>query len=118
MSDHDRIGIIQQGLNSQFWTDYLLPLLQDKAKNALTALATSRADDDDVKRGRFQAYDDIIKMPHREIAAFNAAEAAAQESNKEDEVAEYRADYGFRSPIRNVPDVGETRGDESANTGS
>ena len=118
MSDHDRIGIIQQGINSPFWTDYLLPLLQDKAKNALTALALSRTDDDDIKRGRFQAYDDIIKAPLREITAFNMAEAAAQEANKEDETAEYRAEYGFRSPIRSVPDVGETRGDESENTGS
>lgn len=110
-TERDKVGVIQQGLGSAFWTEYLLPLLQEKAKNALTALATKAAEDDDVKRGRFQAYQDIINAPGREVAAFNEAEAAAQEANKQESTEEYRAEFGFRSPIRQAPEVGETTGE-------
>jgi hypothetical protein len=110
-TERDKVGVIQQGLSSLFWTEYLLPMLQDKAKNALTALATKAAEDDDVKRGRFQAYQDIINAPGRDVQAFNEQEAAAQRANADEQTAEYRADYGFRSPIRQAPEVGETTGE-------
>lgn len=115
-TERDRVGVIQQGLNHPFWTEYLLPMLQEKAKNALTALAASHAEDDDMKRGRFQAYQDIINSPGRDVAAFNESEAIAAEANQVESTEQYRADYGFRSPIRQAPEVGETTG-EAANDG-
>lgn len=114
-TERDKVGVIQQGLNSAFWTEYLLPMLQEKAKNALTQLAMSHSDADDIKRGLFQAYQDIINSPAREVNAFNEAETAAQQVNADEQTAEYRADYGFRSPIRQAPEVGETTG-EAENT--
>lgn len=107
MSD-ERIAIIQQGLASPFWRDYLLPLLSDRAKNALTALATKAAPDDDMKRGRFQAYQEIINAPGNEVAIWQQQQQAAAEQDEESKVAEYRAEAGHRSPFRQEPEVGET----------
>lgn len=115
-TERDKVQVIQQGLNSAFWTDYLLPMLQDKAKSALTALAMSRSDDDDMKRGRFQAYQDVINAPGREVQSFNDSERAAQEANATEATEQYRAEHGFRSPFRQEPEVGETT-NEPANPG-
>lgn len=118
MSDTRMIGIIQNGVNSPFWTEYLLPLLQERAKNALTALASKAAEDDDMKRGRFQECQYLINAPLREIEIWNDQERAAQEESAAKDSEEYRATQGYRSPFRQVPDVGELTGNESANTGS
>ncbi len=112
-TERDKVGVIQAGLSHPFWTEYLLPLLQERAKNSLNALAMKAAPDDDMKRGRFQAYQDIINAPGREVLAFNEAEATVQAEHAEKSTEEYRAEYGHLSPIRQAPDVGNLKQEDN-----
>ena len=99
MNEDERITLIEQGINSPFWIEYLSPLLAAKATNATRALLSGKSEADDVYRGKFQAYQDIFDTPQAEIETYKR-DAALRQANETDESrAHIRAVEGFGSPL-------------------
>ncbi len=109
----ERAVCAEQGTRSIFWTDLLLPEMVQMCKTKGRQLITGHEDDDDVKRGWVQALewvmnlpDTIIKDQAREETEQMAEEAATHED-------EWRAEHGFRSPIRQAPEPGDLKVEEN-----
>ena len=99
MNEEERITLIEQGINHPFWTEYLRPLLAEKAKNALRALAAGKSESDDVRRGQYQAYQDIFDTPMQEIDTYKRDQQQRDERHADDARANLRAVEGYGSPI-------------------
>ena len=112
MTDSERIGIIRSGLDHPFWRDWLLPTIQERARQNLEALAAGKSDDEDIKRGFFQALRWIINLPQMELDSMRRSEQEAQIADAENQTDEYRARFGMRSPFRQTPEPGETKQQE------
>ncbi len=111
-SEQERAACAEQGTRSTFWTELLLPEITHMCKTKGRALITSHADDDDVKRGWVQALEWLMNMPGNIIAS-QAREESQQASEEADQHSdEWRADHGFRSPIRQAPEPGELKAEE------
>ena len=107
MSDTE--SLISIGLRSAFWQEYLLPRLQERAKSVLESLASSHDASDDIKRGKFQAYREIINLPQQELSLLHRD---AEERDRDVQVQqqdEFRARSGFRTPYKAAPEPGETK---------
>ena len=99
MNEDERIGLIEAGINHPFWTEYLRPLLAEKAKNALRALAAGKSETDDVRRGQYQAYQDIFDAPLAEVEIYKRDQQQRNDTHAEDARANLRAVEGFGSPL-------------------
>lgn len=108
MLDSERIAIIRHGLDTAFWRDWLQPSIAIRVNQMLKGLAASRADDDDIKRGWIQALGWVLALPQSQLDAMARTEHAAQTEDEERRQDAYRAEFGFRSPYRQSPEVGET----------
>lgn len=107
----ERASVIAQGLQSAFWQRILLPYLMDRAKQTLRNLVAKTAEDD-ILRGMYRAYDDMINAPQRELDLYNR-EASEQATELEAErTDDLRAVYGFRSPYKIAPQPGELKVEE------
>ena len=116
LDNREKVTCIQQGINSTFWTEYLLPLLMNRGKNAMKVLAAGKSDSDDILRGRYQAYQDIINTPLSEIKAYNVEESRREGMAMVEEATNQRAEMGFQSPFVNNLEPGTLTEDESAAT--
>lgn len=112
MMDSEKTAIIRSGLDHPFWRSWLLPAVQERARQMLEALAASKSSDEDIKRGWFQALRWLMNLPQSELDAMARAEQEAQTSDAEQQQDAYRAQFGNRSPYRMVPDPGVTKEQE------
>lgn len=112
MMDSERIGIIRSGLDHPFWKAWLLPSVQERARQMLESLAAGKADDEDIKRGWFQALRWIMNLPQSELDAMRRSEQEAVSADSEQQQDAYRAQFGNRSPYRMTPDPGITKEQE------
>lgn len=108
MTDSERTAIIRSGLDHPFWREWLQPMIAARSLQMLNNLAAKSTDDDDINRGWIQALSWIVRLPQTELDAMNRAEHAAQSEDEERRQDAYRAEFGFRSPYRQSPEVGET----------
>ena len=99
MTEDERVALIEQGINHPFWTEYLRPLLAEKAKNALRALAAGKSDEDDTRRGQYQAYQDIYDAPHAEIETYKRDQAVRDSDTANEKRDQIRAELGYTSPF-------------------
>jgi len=111
-SEEARANVAQQGVRSEFWTDLLLPEMVHMCKTKGRQLISGKSEDDDVKRGWVQALEWIMNRPQIIIDEYVAAEERARSDDEEHRADEYRAEHGFRSPIRQAPEPGELKVDE------
>ncbi len=116
MNEEERVTLIEQGTNHPFWTEYLRPLLAEKAKNALRALAAGKTDNDDVRRGQYQAYQDIYDTPLREVDSYKREQAIRESDTAKDIRADLRAELGYTSPFSAPLEPGSLSEDESKTT--
>lgn len=112
MIDSEKTAIIRSGLDHPFWRDWLLPTIQERARQNLEALAAGKSDDEDIKRGFFQALRWIINLPQMELDAMRRSEQEAQTADAEQRQDEYRAQFGMRSPYRLAPEPGQVKEQE------
>jgi len=112
MNEDERIALIEAGINHPFWTEYLRPLLAEKAKNALRALAAGKSDEDDTRRGQYQAYQDIYDAPHAEIETYKRDQTLRDQQAADNRRDNIRAVEGFGSPL----EPGALSEEESATT--
>ena len=116
MTEEERVTLIEQGINHPFWMEYLRPLLADKAKNALRALAAGKTDNDDVRRGQYQAYQDIYDTPLREVDSYKREQAVRDSDAASDVRANLRAELGYTSPFSAPLEPGTLSESESDET--
>jgi hypothetical protein len=110
--ERERIACIEQGLHSQFWLDYLLPMLMDRGRNALKALVR-KTDDDDTNRGKYAALQDVIETPQREIDAYKVETKNRARIEQAEQSTTMRAELGYRSPFSAPVEPGALTEDES-----
>lgn len=106
-SKRDIAAAIEFGISTPFWQEYLMPQIQNRLKSVFRNLAAAKSDDDDIKRGWFQALEWVINKPLQDIEEYRKIE---EEQAREAQVAdldEHRAKYGFRSPYPSQPAPGE-----------
>ena len=106
-TERDIASAVEFGIDTPFWKDWLLPEIQNRCKSVLRNLATSKSDDEDIKRGWFQALEWVMNLPLQKIQDYRKIE---EEQAREAQVAdldEHRAKYGFRSPYPSQPAPGE-----------
>ncbi|KKK70054.1 hypothetical protein LCGC14_2927830 [marine sediment metagenome] len=116
MNEEERVTLIEQGINHPFWTDYLRPLLAEKAKNAIRALAAGKSDNDDVRRGQYQAYQDIFDTPMREVDSYKREQEVRDSDAAANIRSDLRAELGYTSPFSTPLEPGalsEAESDES-----
>ena len=106
MMDSEKIRIIRYGLDHPFWRVWLLPAIQERARQMLEGLAAGKSDDEDIKRGWFQALRWLMNLPQSELDAMSRSEQEAQTSDAEQQQDAYRAQFGNRSPYRMTPEPG------------
>jgi hypothetical protein len=110
-TDRDRTAAIEHGTHTPFWTDYMLPKIQDRCKSVLRGLALSRSDDEDIRRGWFQALEWVMNLPLQEVADYRKIEEERERDAKLADLDDHRARYGFRSPYTTQPAPGELTGE-------
>ena len=110
---HERANCALAGSQSQFWTDFLLPTLQDKCRQKMEALASEPSDKDNITRGWIQALRWVCNLPGVEVSLAARLEEERTRDNEADERAQHRATFGLRSPIREAPPIGETKESEA-----
>ena len=110
-TQRDIAAAIEHGLNTQFWQEYLLPKIQDRCKNVLRGLATCKSEDEDIKRGWFQALEWVMNLPLQEANEYRKVEEEQAREAKLADLDEHRARLGFRSPYA-TPGPGELTEEE------
>lgn len=115
-TERDRIGAVQSLVDNAGWQRWLQPVIMDRMKQTMETLAGSRSDTDDIKRGWFQALRWVLNLPGQEIETYKVSEREQAKTNEIVADDDHRARYGFRSPYRQAPAPGETKG-ESDNGG-
>jgi hypothetical protein len=116
LDDDARISAVEQGLGSPFWQDYLLPMLLEKGKQQLRNLAAKASDSDDILRGKYQAYQDIINSVTQEVEIYRQEAQRQATVNDAAFREEARANLGFRAPYSVPVQPGDLKEDESEST--
>ena len=111
-SEEERATCAAQGLTGTFWTELLLPEIQKVCKIKGRQLFTAAAADDDLKRGWIQALEWVMNYPQTIIDSVALDEAKARDADEDTREDDFRADQGFRSPIRQAPEPGELKMEE------
>ena len=103
------IKVVQSGLQSPFWREYLLPLLQDCARTRMEALLTGKSDDDERTKGFVNGLRFVIGKPQADLDVALRTERDAQQQQEIERDDDHRAAFGFRSPYKLAPTPGETK---------
>ena len=103
MSEIDHVAF---GINTPFWTEFMLPKIQSRCKSVLRTLATSKTNDEDIQRGWFQALEWVVNLPMAELAEAKKEEDTRERDSRVANLDEFRAEHGFRSPYP-TPNPGE-----------
>ena len=111
-SDAERAACAEQGIRSTFWTDLLLPEITKLCKTRGRQLITGKSDDDDVRRGWIQALEWVMNLPRNLIVSQTREESQQASEEADTHADEWRADHGFRSPIRQAAEPGELKTEE------
>lgn len=112
LTEQDRAGAIQSLLDNPGWVRWLQPLVFDRMKQTMEALASKRTDDEDVQRGWFQALRWVLNLPAQELESLKNSEREASKHQSVEAEDEYRARFGYRSPYKRAPEPGETKSND------
>lgn len=103
-SEDQKAAAIQFGTNSPFWQEFYLPALQSKAKQMMELLASKPSELDNITRGWIQALRWAIALPTQEVSRYHAEAEARVAEQRQQDVDNYRAEIGSRSPYPSEPD--------------
>ncbi len=86
-------------LESVGWTDYLYPKITRHCGEVLNSLATSKSEQDDIKRGWVQALNWVANLPKTEIDEQRQYEDELERDKIDQTESELEASLGRRSPF-------------------
>lgn len=102
-SEDQKVAAIEHGVSTAFWQNYLLPMLQERAKGHMESLALQPSPNDDIKRGWIQALRWVIALPAQDVAIHRREAEDRIADAKIVEAEKYRAEVGYRSPYPQEP---------------